>query len=66
MRRDAIVGKAIPGGKVENLDFRCEEGERPLELAEPLPVARDEDERLRLDGHGKVGERLADIAVRHG
>ena len=71
MRRDAVVGEAVPGRELEHRDFRGEEFERAAELAHPRRVAADRDERsFRRFGAGR--DRAREIrdderrgAVRH-
>ena len=63
MRRDAVVGQAVPGRKLEDLDPGREETRGPRDLLQALTVARDKG-NARV-GRGKVGENLADERVRH-
>ena len=62
VRREAVVGQAIPGGKVENLDLRREEADGALDLGEALPVARDEHDA---GGRGpcRIGKDASDEPV---
>ena len=57
---DAVVGLAIPGGKVEDFDVGRDEGERVLKHARALPVARDMDERGGALGSG-CGEPAGEV-----
>ena len=47
MRRHAVVGQAIPGGKFQHLDVGREEGERAGERGHALAVAADDSEADR-------------------
>ena len=65
LRRGAVVGQAVPGGEIEDLDRGREEADGPLDLGEALAVAGDEDDAAAAVG-GKVAEDLADHAVGNG
>ena len=62
MRRDAIVGEAVPGRERQRLDLGREEGERALDLGEALAITGDED-GSPFHRPCQFAERLADIAV---
>ena len=61
MRRDAVVGQAIPGREFQNFDLRGEEAERPRQRGHARTVAADDRDRDRRrfvagrDGTGEVG-----------
>ena len=55
VRRDAVVGLAIPGREGEDLDLGRDEAERVLEGLLPLPVAGDVDEDRRRPRRARSG-----------
>ena len=65
MRRDAVIGLAIPGRKLHHAEIGREELQRPGEILHPCAVAADyrEADRRRLrprsDGAGEVGDDQA-------
>ena len=70
--RDAIIGLAIPAGEIEHLDLRRGEGQRFVEGAGALLVARDMDEhdgallRRRRQRPGEIGDAKGIEPVRQG
>ena len=62
MRRDAVVGLAIPGRKLQHWQVGREKFQRPRQLLHARTVAADHGEtdgrllRPRRDGAGEVGD----------
>ncbi len=63
VRRDAVIGHAVPGGKAQHLDLGGEEGERLGKLSEPRVVAGDMQQRAPVLG-AAAGDEQGVITLR--
>ena len=57
MRRQAVVGQAVPGREDQDLALGREEAQAVLQALEPLAVARHVQDVLPAGGAGELGQR---------
>ena len=71
MRRDAVVGQAIPGWEFQDFNIGREEGNRPRDRSHAWAVAADERKRdrrrifARRNGAGEIGDDEPFRAIRY-
>ena len=71
MRRDPVIGLAVPGRELHDREVRRKEFQRARELLHPRPVAADHGEadrgflRPRCDGAREIGDDEAFGALCH-
>ena len=57
MRRQAVVGQAVPGREDQDLALGREEAQAVLQALQPLAVARHVQDVLPAGGAGELGQR---------